>query len=185
MRRQLIRTSLDSYPLEFLSVSASYRVVHGDDVLAELPFDAADIRLQCERELKSKILLLREAYVDSAGSRHVLRDIVSRSLPAMTAIFQGLLFLRGRAWKLWGDELLEAGHEGFSLDAGLFRTRASSGRSGRSSAARSARGEKRSTRSWDATSVKSSGWPIGRIGAASSRCKEVRTLWEEEPSSAW
>ncbi|MBD3335396.1 MAG: hypothetical protein GF355_07750 [Candidatus Eisenbacteria bacterium] len=121
LRRKLIQTSLDSYPLEFLSMMASYRVLQGEDALADLKISSDDVRLQCEREVKSKLLLLREAYVESGGSRHVMRDIVAQSLPAMTAIFQGLLYLQGKPWKLWRDELLTAGQEAFQLDAELFR----------------------------------------------------------------
>ncbi|MBU1700765.1 MAG: nucleotidyltransferase domain-containing protein [Candidatus Eisenbacteria bacterium] len=121
MRREVIRRSLDSYPLEFLSIMAAYRLLYGEDPLADLEFQSEYVRLQCERELKSKLLLLREAYVDSAGSRHVMRGLVSQSLPAMTAIFQGLLYLRGRDWKVWGEDLLKSGNETFNLDTGLFR----------------------------------------------------------------
>jgi len=120
LERQLIATSLDSYPLEFLSMSGAYRVLHGEDVLAGLEFKRDDVRLQCERELKSKLLLLREAYVDSAGARVLLHGLIGKSLPAMTAIFQGLLFLQGRPWKLSGEDLLAAGKEGFDLDQELF-----------------------------------------------------------------
>jgi predicted nucleotidyltransferase len=120
MSRGLINSSLDSYPLEFLSITAAYRVLYGEDLLAGLEFRAEDVRLQCERELKSKLLLLREAYVDSAGSRHVMRGLVSQSLPAMTAIFQGMLYLYNKDWKVWGEELMRASGSAFQLDIELF-----------------------------------------------------------------
>jgi predicted nucleotidyltransferase len=121
MRRELIQTSLDSYPLEFLTMTAGYRVLHGDDVLDGLEFRKEDVRLQCERELKAKLLLVREAYVDSAGVKLLLHRLISESLPAMNAVFQGLLYLRGRPWKIVGDDLLSAGGEAFDLDVNLFR----------------------------------------------------------------
>jgi hypothetical protein len=121
MRRELIETSLDSYPLEFLSMMVSYRVLYGEDVLQGLVFRKEDVRLQCERELKAKLLLLREAYVDSAGVKHLLHRLISETLPAMNAIFQGLLYLQGRPWKFVGDELLSAGTESFELNRELFQ----------------------------------------------------------------
>lgn len=121
MRRELIETSLDSYPLEFLSMMVSYRVLHGDDVLGALEFRREDVRLQCERELKSKLLLLREAYVESSGVKLLLQRLISESLPAMNAIFQGLLYIQERPWKVAGHELLSMGKETFNLDEQLFR----------------------------------------------------------------
>jgi predicted nucleotidyltransferase len=121
MRKSLIETSLDSYPLEFLSMMVSYRVLYGEDVLQGLEFRKEDVRLQCERELKAKLLLLREAYVDSSGVKLLLQRLISESLPAMNAIFQGLLYLQGRPWKFVGDPLLSAGKQSFGLNIGLFQ----------------------------------------------------------------
>jgi len=49
--------ALDSYPLEFLSMQAHHRVLAGKDYLKDLAFVHADLRLQCERELRAKLLL--------------------------------------------------------------------------------------------------------------------------------
>jgi predicted nucleotidyltransferase len=122
LSKGMITSSLDSYPLEFLSMAAAYRLLHGEDVLAGLTFQKEHVRLQCERELKSKLLLLRQNYIESAGSRELLHDLIFRSIPSLTAIFQGMLYLQDRPWKVWGEDLLSSCREAFGLDAELFRT---------------------------------------------------------------
>ena len=57
--RGYIQQSLDTFPLEFLNISSSYQLVFGDDILENIEFKAEDVRTQCERELKGKLLHLR------------------------------------------------------------------------------------------------------------------------------
>ena len=54
MTDSYIRSSLDSYPLEFLNMKSRYECVYGKDVLKDLSFPKDDLRLQCEREIKVK-----------------------------------------------------------------------------------------------------------------------------------
>lgn len=120
MRPEMVATALDSYPLEFLTMKAAYRLLHGEDPLASLTFSPEDVRLQCERDLRGKLLHLRAGAIASEGKRDRRADLIRASLPALTAIFQGLLFIAGRDYALWGGDLLEAGHAAFDLDADLF-----------------------------------------------------------------
>jgi hypothetical protein len=121
MRPEMVETALDSYPLEFLSMQGSYRVLKGEDPLSGLTFHREDVRLQCERELRGKLLHLRAGVVSSAGKRDQMADLIRASLPAMTAIFQGLLFLAGSRHTLWGGDLLNACQDAIALDVPLFQ----------------------------------------------------------------
>ena len=69
MRPEMIPTALDSYPLEFLTMKAAYRVLHGEDPLRELSLRPEDVRLQCERELRGKLLHLRAGAIDTQSKR--------------------------------------------------------------------------------------------------------------------
>jgi len=59
-----IDSSLDTFPIEFLNIKRNYTVVFGEDILEGLAFEKEFIRMQCERELKGKLLLLRAEYVN-------------------------------------------------------------------------------------------------------------------------
>jgi predicted nucleotidyltransferase len=115
LTEEYITSSLDSFPVEFLNLRESHVLVFGKEVLGELSFDKKSIRLQCERELKGKLLLLREAYLDSEGKTRNLGQVSSASLTAFLALFRALLFLRDREIPQHNEELISmtAGELGF------------------------------------------------------------------------
>jgi len=96
LTKQYIRSSLDSFPIEFLNFKAAYRLIAGEDVLADISFDNALLRLQCEREIKGKLLQLREAFLETQGKRQRIEGLISLSLSTFFSIFQAVLFLRER-----------------------------------------------------------------------------------------
>ncbi len=53
-------TSADAFPIEFLDMQQSRKVIFGGDPLASLAIADDHLRLQLERELKGKLLLLRQ-----------------------------------------------------------------------------------------------------------------------------
>lgn len=120
MRPEFVRTALDSYPLEFLSIASRYRVLHGDDPLRDLEFHREHVRLQCEREIRSKLLLFRRAYLESEGAPKRLKLILDRGLPSVVAILRGLLWLKGGPWKAEGSEFWEAARSQLELPMGML-----------------------------------------------------------------
>ena len=94
MTKEYIRTSVDTFPLEFLNIKRHYQVVWGEDPLAEIVVDRTKLRLQCEREIKGKLLQLREAYLSSGERKKELLGLISQSITAFISIFHGILYLR-------------------------------------------------------------------------------------------
>ena len=60
LTKRYIESSLDTFPIEFPNIKRSHTLIMGEDVLQEVSFKKDFIRMQCERELKGKLLLLRE-----------------------------------------------------------------------------------------------------------------------------
>ena len=117
-----IRTSLDVFPIEYINFKENYRLVFGKDVLKDLTFSHEFLRLQCEREIKGKLLLLREAFLESAGKAKALKLIIGQSVEAFIAIFRGLLYLKGEeVLPRKKHEILEATAREFGLDGGVFQ----------------------------------------------------------------
>jgi len=115
-----IAKSLDTFPLEFMDISSSYHVVHGEDALADLEYDPEDVRNQCERELKGKLLHLRAEYMALRGDTKGLTDLVNRSLNTFRMLFSGVLYLKKREVPAGTRELIGAVSEEYGLDMGLF-----------------------------------------------------------------
>lgn len=120
LTEEYLDTSLDVYPIEYLNFRKHYIVVYGKDVLEGLRFDRGRLRLQCEREIKGKLLLLRHTFLGSGGSERVLRQAVIRSIPAFTAIFEALLYLKEETAPQERRERVRAVCKAFELDGGVF-----------------------------------------------------------------
>ncbi|HDY90189.1 MAG TPA: hypothetical protein ENH82_18975 [bacterium] len=116
-----IQKSLDTFPLEFLDMLSAYHVVHGDDVLEDLDFKMADVRNQCERELKGKLLHLRAEYLNLRSDKKGLMDLVNRSLNTFRLVFAGALFLKNIEIPKDTGTLLIDITETYELDASLFK----------------------------------------------------------------
>src|SRR5206468_2757222 len=61
LTEEQIRRSVDVFPLEFLDLAERRALLEGRDVLAGVHVDRANLRHQCEYELRSKLLGLRQA----------------------------------------------------------------------------------------------------------------------------
>jgi predicted nucleotidyltransferase len=120
MTKQFIDSSLDSYPIEFLNMKNNSVLIYGENVLEPLVFKPEDLRLQIERELKSKILLLREGYLESAGSARPVRQLISKSLTAFVSIFNAMLYLKEVRAPRDKNETIREMNKVFTIDAAVF-----------------------------------------------------------------
>ncbi len=120
MTKAFIESSLDSYPIEFLNMKNNSVLIYGENVLAALTFQPQDLRLQIERELKAKILLLREGYLESEGSVRSLRNLIGKSLTAFVSIFNALIFLKTGAVHHKKGETIKEMSNIFQLNEQVF-----------------------------------------------------------------
>ena len=116
-----IRSSLDTFPIEFLEMKAAYTVVHGEDLLAGLQFEKSDLRMQAERELKGKLLHLRQEFLESRGKVEALTELVSASMAAFTPVFRALLYVAGEKHMVKRADLLKQVCIKFGLNFELFQ----------------------------------------------------------------
>lgn len=114
-------SALDSFPIEFLNISTQYQNLFcKQDILAEFKYDKHDMRLQVERELKSKWLLTRMAIIDMpAGSRRLsrlLRMSVSSIFPAL----KGISYLAGKGVPSALPEIIQNASQITGVDLGII-----------------------------------------------------------------
>ncbi len=117
-----IQASLDTFPIEFLEMSSAYKLVWGKDVLSGLKFSQTNLRLQCERELKGKLLHLRHAFLASGGKVKNLPALLSSSIAAFAPIFRALLYTSGTEAPRKRADLVKQLCQSFQLDFSLFET---------------------------------------------------------------
>lgn len=105
---ELIRDSLDVYPIEFLDIARHHRVLHGRDPLGAVAADHTHLRLQCERDLREKLMRLREGYVECRGAAREMRRLLAASYVSFASVWRGCLHLLGAAVPLHDAEVAEA-----------------------------------------------------------------------------
>ncbi len=120
MTKAFIDSSLDCYPVEFLNMKRCYVLVFGEDVLKDLVFDKSALRLQVERELKGKLLLLRTRYLETEGKGRRVEDLIKESVTAFIAFFNALLYLRDVEVPLGRGEVVKAVAKVFAVETGTL-----------------------------------------------------------------
>jgi len=97
MTKSFLEGALDVYPIEFMTMKAHHIQVVGEDILSSLAFDGTCMRLQVEREIKGKLIHLRQGFLASQGEAKKLRDLIKVSLVAFLSLFEAVLHLKGKA----------------------------------------------------------------------------------------
>lgn len=92
-----LRRSLDIFPIEYSDIQEAHRVLYGADPFAELVIDREHLRLQCERELKGKLIQLREHFLLAAEEPGELGELLRRSISTFLVLFRTALRLVGDA----------------------------------------------------------------------------------------
>lgn len=121
MTPDYIKRSLDVFPIEFLNLKQLHHKVLGEDIFRDIEIRRSDLRYQCERELKSKLMGLRQAYIRSAGDRKVLSENIIASIPAYISLFRAIIFLLGKEPPINNSEVLATLHELTKIDTGAFQ----------------------------------------------------------------
>lgn len=120
LTQKYIHSALDSFPIEFLMMKRHYQVVYGQDVLTEIEIQPEHLRLQCEREIRGKLLYLREGYLNTYGKSERIKQLIRLSLPAFTSIFSALLYLKNVDIPRSKGQIFDRTVEVFDLDKPIF-----------------------------------------------------------------
>jgi len=116
----LIRESADVFPIEFLDIQSNRITLHGEDPFAGVTVGREHLRLQCERELKEKLMRLREAYVEVHDKPRVLRNLLTDSYTTFASLFRGCRHLLGREVPGGTSAVVAAFCDWAELDRGPF-----------------------------------------------------------------
>jgi hypothetical protein len=95
MTPDYIAASLDTFPLELIEIHQCHVNVFGADRFDDLNFEDRHVRLQCERELKSILISLRQGLLAAAGREDVLEAVEVDVAEKLIRTFRGMLWLKG------------------------------------------------------------------------------------------
>ena len=96
MTPDYIENSLDVFPIEFLNIKLLHHTVFGEDIFQDLVINNSDLRHQCERELKVKLIGLRQGYILASGNQGILSKGFEESFAGYMPLFKAIIVLHGK-----------------------------------------------------------------------------------------
>jgi len=122
MTPEYILKSLDVFPIEFLTINILHQTVFGEDIFIDLKIKKADLRYQCERELKVKLIEIRQGYLSSLGNRKFLADGFISSFSGYIPLFRGIIVLLEKAPPKENEVVLATLQDVSGVNLDVFKT---------------------------------------------------------------
>jgi len=123
MTPDYIQRSLDVFPMEFLDIKLVHATAYGQELFSDICVSKPLLRLQCERELKAKLIHLLNGYVASMGKGRELENLLLGAYPGYFPLFRGMLTLAPMNGKpaILKDDVLKEMESAFSVPLGCLR----------------------------------------------------------------
>ena len=118
--KEYIKSSLDSFPIEFLNIKNNSRIIFGDDITNIIEIDKNDLRLQVEREIKGKLLQLRQVFFEINKNPKSFQQFISVSISTFNPIFSAAVYLKKDIYPRNREEIFTEISEIFSIDKDFF-----------------------------------------------------------------
>ncbi|MBW1726465.1 MAG: hypothetical protein JRI63_05405 [Deltaproteobacteria bacterium] len=122
MTPEYIMNSLDVFPLEFLNIKLLHKTILGEDLFRDLEINRSNLRLQCERELKVRLIGLRQGYISCLGNSKMLMDMFIQSFSGYIPLFKGIILLLGKEPPVTNPDVLSVLEEVSGVNASVFKT---------------------------------------------------------------
>ena len=120
MTPEYIRDSVNVFPIEFHDFQLIHKTVAGEDIFKDMVINKAFLKLQCEREIKVRLIGLRQSYLTSLGDKRSLAEILSHSVVGCMPLIRGVLFLFDKEPPVKRHDAIRMFQELASIDAGVF-----------------------------------------------------------------
>jgi hypothetical protein len=119
--QQMIASSLDVFPIEFLDMQDNHQCLYGLDVLRDIKIDLKNLRFQCEQELRSKAILIKQQYLKiNPKDRSALATFLFKNFTSVVHILRNALRLKGREPSYRKDDVLKEISDVFSAGNIVF-----------------------------------------------------------------
>ncbi|MCS7151589.1 MAG: nucleotidyltransferase domain-containing protein [Endomicrobia bacterium] len=117
---KMFYSSIDVFPIEFLDIKQNHKVLYGDDPFENLEIDLKNLRHECEFELKSKLLKLRQAYIITKGNKRKIKRLLIDTISTFLVLFKSVLHLVGKTPPVKKVEVLNMIKDFIDIDVEPF-----------------------------------------------------------------
>jgi predicted nucleotidyltransferase len=115
-----VRTSTDSFPMEFHDMQEQRRVLYGKDVIADLLIDRSFYRAQVEHELRAKQIRLRQKGAEALAHSGRLTNLMTESVSTFCVLGRHALILSGNPPRWKKVEIVAALEDAMRRSLGAF-----------------------------------------------------------------
>lgn len=105
---EYVMYSIDAFPIEFLDFKTLHVTIIGTDLLDSLEINREHLRLQCEREIKSRLINLRQGYISCLGDERHMSRLLIDSVNGSAPLFRAILYLLNQPMPLSKAEAFSA-----------------------------------------------------------------------------
>jgi predicted nucleotidyltransferase len=113
-----LRSSADVFPVKFLHMKESYKVLYGTDILSELEISHNNLRMRCEQEIKNLLLRLRRQYIMGGGQR--ISNMMSMTIAGFLETLRATISL-AQVELPSREDIVDVAARTFELDAEILQ----------------------------------------------------------------
>ncbi len=121
LEAEQVKSAADVFPNDFLDLVRRRALLAGEDLLASAEISPDHMRYQCEYELRTRLIALRQAYLFNAGSATSSQELLAGAAEGSSSLYRHLLSLAGRDPVERREELARVVAEVYGVDAEALR----------------------------------------------------------------
>lgn len=118
--KETLLGSADVFPIEFSDIIQANRIIYGANPFEGMKIEPANLRLQLEHELKSKLIILRSRFLTTKGSAKEVEALMVSSISAFLTLFKASLRLYGEVPPAKKMEVLTLLAKHIKIDIEIF-----------------------------------------------------------------
>ncbi len=115
-----IEHSHDVFPIEFLDIQVSHRLLWGRDIFDGLKIVTENHRLELEHELRTKFIGIRQNYLTISQDGRAVADLILGSISAFITLFRHALILTEEAVPVQKRDIIELIGARVNMDTTFF-----------------------------------------------------------------
>lgn len=115
-----LKQSTDVFAIEMLDIRQRHRILYGDDIFANLHVPMDQHRVQLEHNLRTKLLTLRQSYIQVVGDDKRVRRLMLDSVSNFSTLFRHTLIAMGEQPASHKAENIKRLAEKIKFDPGIF-----------------------------------------------------------------
>ena len=93
--RKELEQCADVFAIEMLDIGQRHRILYGEDIFSRMNVPMDRHRVQLEHELRTKLLTVRQSYVQAAGDDKRVRRLMLDSISVFSTLFRHTLIAMG------------------------------------------------------------------------------------------